>query len=478
MNIFDAIDQHVAVRPFDVAVVHPRGSVNYLQLQAVIAAAAARLRAQGVEPGSTVAVYVADPFLHLTLVLALMLNGTASVSAHPNRDPIPAALKADVYLADADMQVPSGARLVRVDAEWARAQAQMPFPRVRGFADPDAICRIIASSGTTGTEKAVAHSSRGLEAMALHHLSLDGSYAIGPNISLMSLSTFGGFSTAHSTLWAGATLVFAVGERLVLRAINLYQIRTLSASPVQLQSLVALLDGGGARFPSLRQLRYGGSTLPLAVARRASALLCPNIVGVYASTEVGLAAYAPAPLVESRPGIAGYLLPGVAVRIVDEAGNVLGSDRQGIVHIRTPHMALGYCDDPAATRKAFQDGWFIPGDIGSLSPDGLLTIHGRAAELINAGGVKVSPQVIDEVLLTLPGVRDAAAFAMRGQAGTDQIWAAIVTDGLFDEAALRRACFSRLNSRAPVRFIQVAELPRNAMGKIQREKLSAAAAAG
>ncbi len=475
MNIFDAIDHHAALRPFDLAVIHARGSVNYLQLRALVAGMGARLVRAGVTPGAIAAIYIADPFLHLATILGLMLNGTPSVSAHPNNNPMPPGLDVAFYLSDRDIKVPASARLVGIGADWARGEANGLFPAARGFADPAAVCRIITSSGTTGNAKSVAHSSASLEAMAVRQLSLDSIYAAGPNINMMALATIGGFNAAHYTLWAGSLLVLATGVGATLSAINLYNIRTLGTSTAQLQGLVTTLAGKGAHFPSLQQVRVGGSAMAPAMIRRARTLLCPTIIGIYGSTEAGLTAYAPGALLESRPGIGGYSLPGTEIRITDEQGASVGPDQPGIVQIRSPHMALGYLGDPLATEQAFRDGWFLPGDIGALAADGLLTIHGRQDELINAGGGKINPEIIDTVLLALPGVRDAAAFAVPGPLGIDEIWAAIVADGAFDEAALRQACHARLKSRAPQRFIAMAELPRNAMGKILRDRLRQAA---
>lgn len=252
MDIFDALDHHAVMRPFDLAVVHPRGSLNFLQLRTVIAATAMRLRNLGVEPGRVAAVYINDPFLHLAVTLGLMLNGTPSVSAHPNNNPMPPGLDVSFYLSDRDIKVPASARLVGIGADWARGEANGLFPAARGFADPAAVCRIITSSGTTGKAKSVAHSSTSLEAMAVRQLSLDSIYAAGPNINMMALATIGGFNAAHYTLWAGSLLVLATGVGATLSAINLYNIRTLGTSTAQLQGLVTTLAGKGAHFPSLQ----------------------------------------------------------------------------------------------------------------------------------------------------------------------------------------------------------------------------------
>jgi acyl-coenzyme A synthetase/AMP-(fatty) acid ligase len=201
-------------------------------------------------------------------------------------------------------------------------------------------------------------------------------------------------------------------------------------------------------------------------------MLCPHVIGIYGSTEAGLVAQAPGAVMHAHPDAAGYVVPDVQVRIVDDSGNPVGRDTEGLVQVRTPYMCDGYVGDAEATAAGFRDGWFIPGDLGILRADSLLRITGRADEMINAGGVKLSPALVDEFLLTQPGVRDAAAFAFRQSGRSDQVWAAVVCNDEFDEHAVLAAARARLNSRAPARLLRLPEIPRNAMGKPLRQKLS------
>jgi acyl-coenzyme A synthetase/AMP-(fatty) acid ligase len=220
------------------------------------------------------------------------------------------------------------------------------------------------------------------------------------------------------------------------------------------------------------RIEVGGATTPATLILASRAMICPNVVGVYGSTEAGLVSQTPAALLHAQPDAAGFIVPGVTVRIVDEFGQPAVPGVEGVVQIRTPHMIDHYIGDEEATAAAFKDGWFLPGDLGVMGADGLLRITGRTDEMINAGGVKLSPALVDDFLLTQPGVKDAATFAFRQTGRADQVWAAIVAGESFDEAALLNAALARLNSRAPVRLIKLAEIPRNAMGKPMRQKLS------
>jgi acyl-coenzyme A synthetase/AMP-(fatty) acid ligase len=289
---------------------------------------------------------------------------------------------------------------------------------------------------------------------------------------MMSLSTIGGFNTAQTTLWRGATLVLATTSGQVLRSLNLYKVRYLRASPQQLQGLVDMVRGRTVRFPTLERVEAGGAATPQSLVLGARATLCTNVVGVYGSTEAGLVAQAPSSLLFARSDAAGYVVPGVEVTIVDESGNPLSGTGEGIVRIRASHIAQSYLGDEAATASGFRDGWFYPGDLGRFGPDGVLHITGRADEMINAGGVKLSPMLVDEFLLAQPGIREAATFAHRQPGRADEVWAAVVcTDG-FDEATVLATARAKLNSRAPVKLLRMQEIPRNAMGKPLRQQLT------
>ncbi|MES2940056.1 MAG: fatty acid--CoA ligase family protein [Pseudomonadota bacterium] len=477
MNLIDAIRHHARIRPYDVAVIHPAGAVNYLQLAGTVTGLAARLRAEGLASGMTAAVLVGDPFMHLALVLAAMAAGAASVSGHPNHGPFPPGLEIGAVLADGPLTFAPASRVVQVDtARWigeAAASEDALLPAAWGFQDGRAMHRYFSSSGTTGTPKLMGYAGNVLETMAMRSVATE-PISQGPTLSAMWLSSIGGFGIVQSTLWHGATLVQAMSPQEMLRAMSLYGVRTLRVSPHQLQGLLDLIRGRPVRFASLERIEIGGAAIPASLLLTARAILCPNITGVYGSTEAGLVAQAPAALLHAHPDAAGYVMPGVDVRIVDDDGAPLGFDAEGRVQIRTPTMVEGYLGDAAATATGFRDGWFVPGDLGLLRADGLLLLRGRADELINLGGVKINPALVDEFLLAQPGVRDAATFARRRAGMLDDIWAAVVPGPGFDEAALLAAARARLNVRAPSRVVQVADIPRNAMGKALRQQLSGA----
>src|SRR5262249_36694525 len=166
--------------------------------------------------------------------------------------------------------------------------------------------------------------------------------------------------------------------------------------------------------------------------------------------------------------------PDTTVEIVDDADNVLPFGQEGRVRIKSLQTVTEYMADPAASAETFRGGWFYPGDLGRLAPDRILIVSGRSSSVINLGGDKVKPELIEEVLVTFGHVQQAAVFDRVDQFGIAELWAAIVSAQPLNIGALRNICVQRLGSAyAPRRFIQVPELPKTDAGKLDRSRLAA-----
>ena len=173
---------------------------------------------------------------------------------------------------------------------------------------------------------------------------------------------------------------------------------------------------------------------------------------------------------DSAPGRCGVLVPWVQGETVDENDRLLPAGQDGILRFRCDDMVTGYLNDAEASRRFFKDGWFYPGDTGTVTARRHVIVSGRTAEVINAGGVKVAPEVIENVVRTYAGITDCAVFSVPGPTGLPAIWCAIVVDREIDLAALGRHCGAQLR-RAPQFFLKLPELPRNRTGKILRRSL-------
>ena len=117
-------------------------------------------------------------------------------------------------------------------------------------------------------------------------------------------------------------------------------------------------------------------------------------------------------LAVSKPGTIGPAIPGVEVRLVDETGNDVPPGAEGEIILRGENIFTGYWRKPEATAEAIQGGWFHTGDIATVDDDGYYTIVDRKKDMINAGGFKVWPREVEEVLYRHPAVQEAAVVAM------------------------------------------------------------------
>ncbi|RZS58100.1 malonate--CoA ligase [Sphaerotilus mobilis] len=174
-------------------------------------------------------------------------------------------------------------------------------------------------------------------------------------------------------------------------------------------------------------------------------------------------------------GTVGPALPGVGVRVVDDAGANLPADEIGHVQVRGPNVFGGYWRMPEKTAEEFTaDGWFKTGDVGRFDARGYLTIVGRSKDLIISGGYNVYPAEIEGYLNDMPGVAESAVIGVPHPDFGEGVVAVMVPKAgvTLDADALVAALKSQIaNYKVPKRAFVVADLPRNAMGKVQKNLL-------
>ena len=364
---------------------------------------------------------------------------------------------------------PNGVPALPISALWSsvpdNAETVPPGPIHQGG---ETVCRIFGTSGTSGRPKFVPASHDLLAARTMGKL-----IALGDrddvHLCASSFDAAMGFHDLLRSLFAGGTLVLSTPSA-ALQAARRHGVNSMLMSPAMLASLLEKIPDGDGPLRSMVEIEVSGGSLPGPVLALAERRLCDRIVSVYGASETHVIASAPARMLDGRPGVVGMVHPGVRVEATDEDGRTLLVGETGVLRVSGPSVAAGYIGDGSAD-GAFRDGWFMTGDLGSVSADGWITLHGRANEVINAGGVKISPAAIEEVLLALPGVRDAAAFAMEDALELVHIWAAVVTAPGTDMAALAALSRGRLGEQAPAYFLPVGEVPRNVNGKILRDVL-------
>jgi len=178
---------------------------------------------------------------------------------------------------------------------------------------------------------------------------------------------------------------------------------------------------------------------------------------------------------ERRGGTVGFPLPGVQLRVQDDAGTVLPAGQVGGIQVKGPNVFAGYWRMPDKTREEFTaDGFFKTGDVGRIDSDGYVTIVGRSKDLIISGGYNVYPAEIEGYINTLPGVAESAVVGVPdvdfGEVGVAVV---IAKPGEQVDAANILAALKTMlaNFKVPKRCYVVQELPRNTMGKVQKNLL-------
>lgn len=170
---------------------------------------------------------------------------------------------------------------------------------------------------------------------------------------------------------------------------------------------------------------------------------------------------------ERRPGSVGFPLPGVELRI--EGGEI------GMIEVKGPNVCKGYWRNPEKTKAEFkEDGYFITGDLGRIDEDGYVHIVGRAKDLVISGGFNVYPKEVENEIDALPGVLESAVFGVAHPDFGEGVTAAVVprAGASLEETALLYALEARLAKfKRPKRLLVLPELPRNAMGKVQKNLL-------
>ncbi len=176
------------------------------------------------------------------------------------------------------------------------------------------------------------------------------------------------------------------------------------------------------------------------------------------------------------PGTVGFPLPGVALRVTEpESGKPVATDEIGMIEVKGPNVFKGYWRNPEKTASEFRpDGFFITGDLGKVDARGYVHIVGRGKDLIITGGYNVYPKEVESEIDALPGVVESAVIGLPHRDFGEGVTAVVVAKpgANLEAAALQAELEKRLAKfKCPKRVILVDDLPRNTMGKVQKNVL-------
>jgi malonyl-CoA/methylmalonyl-CoA synthetase len=430
-------------------------AISYGELETGTRRLAGHLIARGVEPGDRVASQAPKSPEAVMLYLATLMAGAVYLPLNT------AYTEHEVryFLEDAEP------RLFVTDAVALAREAEAAPPLLVAVSrNDDDLAAIVYTSGTTGRSKGamISHGNIAANALALH-----AAWGFGEgDVLLHALPIFhihGLFVALHTALLNGSPMLWHARFDADAVLADLPRATVLMGVPTFYTRLLEHPEFTREAAAHMRLFVCGSAPLLETTFAAFDARTGQRILERYGMSEAGIITSNPLEG-ERIAGTVGFALPGVALRIG-------GGDPVGGIEIKGPSVFSGYWRMPEKTREEFtDDGFFRTGDVGSLDAEGRLTISGRAKDLIITGGFNVYPKEIELVLDALPGVVESAVIGVPHPDFGEAVIAVIAGEG--DEAAVIAAARTQLAAfKAPKRVIFMDDLPRNAMGKVQKAEL-------
>lgn len=441
---------------------------SYARLEAAVRGCGAGLLALGLEPGDRVLMRlgngVAFPVLFLGAIAAGLVpvpTNAALTVAEIGR--MAAVVGPKLIVADAGVALPDPLPCPVVMADQVAKWEALP-PCDWAMGDPERLAYAVFTSGTSGRAMAVGHAHRAIWARGMMHQGWEG---LGESDRLLHAGAMNWTYTLGTGLmdpWTlGATaLVPAAGVAVEAMPLLLkrFDATIFAAAPgVVRQMLRAPLPP----LPKLRHALVAGEAMPVALAREWREKTGTGVYEALGMSECSTFISA-SPLRPAPEGAAGYAQEGRRVTVLDAV------DGEGVlaIHRSDPGLMLGYLGDDAATAARYRGEWFVTGDLVRRAEDGAITYLGRADEMMNAGGYRVSPL---EVEAAFAGLAEVAVTEVEVKAGVRVIGGFYVGDA--SEADLQARAEDRLARWKQPRFwLRLDALPRNANNKLNRRALA------
>jgi non-ribosomal peptide synthetase component E (peptide arylation enzyme) len=505
-TVFDILAEQAANYPDRIAVKDQHGAVSYGALKDRIERAAQFYRSIGIRRGDVVTIQLPNRIEFAVAFIALELLGAIANKVNPDFRArelgymlkfsgssayvFPKQWKDFDYAGMArglQRENPALKRLIVVggavdgmqDFDHGVAAAEPIAATEKVHMDPDEVCRMCFTSGTTGDPKCALHSfNTTLYAVELlnHDMEVTEREVF---LAFLPLGLNWGYITLLQSILAGATLVLM--ERFNPRAaLELIQNERVSYIPTAPAGLVGMLNAPGAEtfdVSSLRVVITGGASAAVETIRDYQTRMKGHLIELYGMLEAGFQTYTrftddP----QKVNGTIGRPVRAMELRIVDVEGNDVPSGETGELMSRGPSIHLGYHENPAANALAFnKEGWFRTGDLGRVvDADGNVQITGRSKEIINRGGKKFFPREVEEILYTHPSVMHAAMIGLPDARLGERNCLCVVpksdvvptvdefVDFLRDQVA---------DYKLPESVERFSELPMTGSGKIQRHVL-------
>ncbi len=494
-NAYHLLRDAAARNPEGEAIVTGGERLSYREFEAIVARCAAGLAAAGVQRSDRVGMLLGNGTAFPVVMFAALRLGAIAVpmSIREQADGIGymlAQCEAKVLVHDADLAerlpapkatpsivtrvaVTPGAPITALGL-LAKGDAAEP-----AHVEEEDTAIILYTSGTTGRPKGAMLSHFGIAHSAIHFefgmalTSQDRAVVAVP----MSHVT-GVIALIAAMVRAAATLIvmpaFKASDFLALAATE----RMTHALMVPAMYNLCLLDPGfdARTLPAWRVGGYGGAPMaPATIARFAEVLPGLQLINAYGSTETtSPVTMMPPSETARRPDSVGCALPCADILVMDDEGHEVPPGQEGELWLGGPMVVRGYWNNPDATRDGFAGGYWRSGDIGSVDADGYVRVFDRKKDMINRGGYKIFSVEVENVLMGVAGVVEAAVVSRPCPVLGERVHAFVVASNeAVTEFALKRHCAQSLADYKVPETITLRRdpLPRNANGKLLKRHL-------
>lgn len=446
--------------------------LDYAAFLDLVRRLAARLARHGVGSGDVIMVALRNTLEHLAAWFAIQwLGGVALPVDHrlaaADLDAIARAMSARAALVDSPLDL--GMPCIDVGAlNYEQPIGHSPL------ALRDGAAFLGLSSGTTGSQKAAVLTHEQIMARNMvfqRHL-----FGGTPDRFLCVLPLAFGYARAAIARLVNGDFVALLppphDAAAIRRAIEEHAITSVAVTPNMLEDF-ARLPGEPPLLPGIRCLQVGAATLSGEQRAAARARISPHLYEAYATAIGGIITIAkPADQIRA-PAAVGRPVNDVEIEIVDDDHRVLARGEIGLIRFRGPGCATRIVGGDDIADERIQDGWVYPGDVGALTPDGDLMLHGRTSEMIKRGAVTVFAPEIERFLRGHEAVADAAVIGRAAAAtGEDIVAFVVLRDPDALESVMLHCRRNLIGYKRPQRVIAVDALPRNSAGKVTKRELA------
>lgn len=481
MNLYSRFEAAFRAAGSAPALVFPQGgSLGYAGLLAEVEGMAGALASRGVAAGDRVLAQLAKTPQAVALYLACLKIGAVYAPINP------AYTRAEVqhFVADAEpaLFVAGSAGEFGTAVETLHEDGRGTLAELAAASEPlvettprqdDDTAALIYTSGTTGRSKG---------AMLSHGNLLSNAEALArcwgwrnDDVLLHALPIFhvhGLFVALHCSFLAATPTIFLAKFDLPTVVAELPRSTVLMGVPTFYARLLGCDSFDASRCANMRLFISGSAPLGEATFAEFERRTGFRILERYGMSETLMNTSNPLHG-ERAPGSVGFALPGVEVRIAADDGSALPSGEVGGIEVRGANVFKGYWRMPERNAREFRsDGFFITGDLGRMDAEGRVAIVGRSKDVVISGGYNVYPKEVEALLDELPGVLESAVVGVPHADFGEGVVAVLVADRTIDQATVDAHLKSKLaRYKQPKRIVQVDELPRNAMGKVQKNVL-------